>query len=385
MLNRERAVERFSMIGSAGEAALEPDFERLLQEQLQADLAEPWKISQRRKATCAATCVQILLALRDPARYLQLAAALAQGPVPRELLAGGYRRGYAGDDGSGRALTGQLMQPALMEYAKGASGLLSWSRGRRYDNERDRHDGVIGRVFRGWGRGLLQVETTHLLNGLFGAGCFVTRIVAVNPGYRLYPDEGKVLEREAVLKEVSTAILAGHPVPVGLRWHGELNGQHQVLLTRLDAEHAYLLNPWGELQSMTHAQFCLRLTTASLPTDVLTPLPGAGDALSRLPDAAGNQGAYRPLAWYRLQSVAEWLDADKKHFPALKGEARGVLARRCRRLHLAPVLLQRWSERLAGLSPDQAREQALRTLDALKRERSPVAARELLLRAIAAA
>lgn len=236
-------------------------------EQAQHDLRHPEQISQKSKRSCAATCCQMLLARQAPERYLALVAALASpsGEVPSELLAGGLRHPFTGDDGSGRSLTGLLLQPALMSYAKRAPGLLAWSRGRRYDNALDRHSSLLSQLIPAWGRGLLQNETTYLLNALLGPGAYRTMIVAENPAYWLYPDEGRVGTRNRVMQEVATALLTEQPVLVGLRWNDDRHRHHQLLLLRREGDSVSGLNPWGRAETLSWDLLSRALITVSLP------------------------------------------------------------------------------------------------------------------------
>jgi len=233
------------------------------------NVALPHTINQRGRGTCAATVPEMLLAQRDPVRYVQLVTALASpsGEVPTALLPGGgslqRESGSESQDLSGRSFASRLLQPALMEYANDSLD---------YNNAQDQHSDAS--------TGLDSAQSARLLNGLFGPGQY--QASDYEAGYTI----------AEYLDKAEAAVNQGHPVVIGAVLPG---GGHALLLTRVDREAglAYVYNPWGELNTVDLAFLLTHLQSAELPTG--PPLPGSGDALARLSGPASDPSAYTPL------------------------------------------------------------------------------------------
>jgi hypothetical protein len=233
------------------------------------NVALPHTINQRGRGTCAATVPEMLLAQRDPVRYVQLVTALASpsGEVPTALLPGGgnlqRENGSESQDLSGRSFASRLLQPALMEYANDTLD---------YSNAQDQHSDAS--------TGLDSAQSARLLNGLFGPGQY--QASDYEAGYTI----------AEYLDKAEAAVNQGHPVVIGAVLPG---GGHALLLTRVDREAglAYVYNPWGELNTVDLSFLLTHLQSAELPTG--PPLPGSGDALARLSGPASDPSVYTPL------------------------------------------------------------------------------------------
>lgn len=116
-----QSVDRLLIGGVASSLALEPGAVRLLGELLR-NLAEPGRINQGHKGTCAVTCVEVHLALRHPAEYARLVVGLA-GPTGAVELSPGVEllrdeealRWTVAE--ARRSPVSRLLQVALMELA----------------------------------------------------------------------------------------------------------------------------------------------------------------------------------------------------------------------------------------------------------------------------
>lgn len=211
-----------------------------LQSALQ-DIARPERIAQAERGTCAATSGQMMLAMKDPARYLNVLKGLSspEGEVSSSLLPGGgsmhREMGTEIPDGSGRSITSRLVQPVFMEYANGSLD---------YDNEQDLNisSGDIH-------RGLYNSEMARLMNGLFGAN-----------------SHQSIEGQKEALNAILPSLTQGEPVTVGLSWQ---SSAHQVILMDIDEkkQQAFILNPWGELQSMPLKDFKNQIIDAIIPND----------------------------------------------------------------------------------------------------------------------
>lgn len=214
------------------------------------EIANPHCIAQQHRGTCAATVPQAKLAIEDPARYLNLVRELTSpdGRVSSEVINSNHGIGMVREggtinpDGSHRTITSRLIQPAFMEYANGHLD---------YDNNTDRHSDGTG--------GLLQRETTALLNGLFGSNSHQT--ISIQQG----------LSPQNILQQIKPFLEQGVTVPIGMVWSSEgMHAGHEVMLTSIDEDHnkAYFYNPWGELKSMPLDVLASRIQDASIPTSM---------------------------------------------------------------------------------------------------------------------
>jgi hypothetical protein len=198
------------------------------------EIADPVAITQGSKGTCGPTAALLYLAKTDPAEYVRLVQGLA-GPAGVATMKNGQQLfrepGTEVDDMSGRTQSQRLLQPALMEYA------YSWF---GYDNASDTLDGVV-KEFPG---------------GLLNIGTFDGVIEALTG--QTFDSHG-VGDAAAELAKIETA---GKPVFTELAWD---NLTHYVLVTRVDKDHAYYINPWGQEERMPRGDFQNRMVGVSYP------------------------------------------------------------------------------------------------------------------------
>lgn len=249
------------------------------------NIAFPERIAQHSKGTCAATRVEMVLAMEDPAKYTDTIKRLAT-PSGRARVGSAFLERVPGtteNDASGRSVASRLLQPALMEYANGVQ--------LDYDNQADRHQvAQAGTQHLRDGRdGLTLDETRRLVGGMFGDERMVEQSSIY--GGDAKPRAEVVADTEALMTEQSPPLL------VDLDWgdNGEGgNGGHALLLTHLDDEQAYFMNPWGSLDTMPREAFDARLRTSIALSN-----PPA------LPPAAQDKGRYQPLASSRYENQAQ--------------------------------------------------------------------------------
>lgn len=292
-------AQSLSALGAVDNLAPELKSQRdaLLRSTLQ-DVAFPESINQHSKGTCAPTTTQIMLAVKNPTQYVDIMRGLASkdgqatGVEAHEDANDNITRkqGTDQDDKSGRSLSGRLMQVALMEYGNGKDVT--------YDNETDKHKDSKPAVPGKEDKGGLGNEGVHrILTKLFPGEAYA----------RLqHPPDDK----DRLLQSIQQQVAKGHPVTVGMPWD---DSAHQVLVTGLDEQKklAYLMNPWGELQTMPLDEFKEKVSSAVFPTKGDRGKP----ALELLPNSAGKPESYKPLDPDRYYTATDILRKD----PQLQG------------------------------------------------------------------
>jgi hypothetical protein len=275
------------------------------------EVAFPEDIGQYARSTCAPATVQMLLAIKNPARYMGVVGDLAspEGRVRPENLAASAQivreTDTLGDDRSGRSLSSRLMQPALMEWGNGADD---------YDNQKDLSSGLFTRY-----AGLSESGAVRLTDALLGKGSH--RMTVVVEKRLLFWDSQSYLERPDFMAKLEAAVNGGEPVPTGLQWG---DSGHKVLTTRIDRTQqlAYFLNPWGELNTLPLAEFERRVDSASMPQSE----PGAQDALSLLTEPANDPTAYLPLSRTAYYSMDDYFAYDPQLADLSKAQQNQLLA-----------------------------------------------------------
>lgn len=280
------------------------------------ELADPERIGQGSRHTCAAAVVQAKLAQDDPCEYLRLLSGLAS-PAGEVTLANGdtMRRDANWRVDSGRSLTGDLMQPAFMQYATGS-----------YDSRSDTRATADGR-----GQGLYATEQTELLNALSGK----QNATVFGNGPKVLGAMQKVLGK-------------GQTVPVVLSVRARATGElkaHSVLVERMQDGQVTFLDPRGRRHTLGLEAFTGRLQSASLPKALVAAslLKASADKrgeLAGLPDLWGmvvsgakamggalQEHVVKPVMEHVIQPVVEhvivpvwekgveaarWVDANKE-------------------------------------------------------------------------
>lgn len=210
---------------------------RALIDQVLQDLANPADINQGSRQTCAATVIQTALALDDPAAYLKLVGGLAS-PEGKATLANGdtvSRDPNRGRNG-GKSLTGDLIQPAFMQYATGGA----------YDSITDTRKTANGNQ-----QGLYADEQDKLSIAVTGKQ---TEAVFGNS--------------PALMQAVAAATANGQPVSAILnRGNGK---SHAVLVESIKDGKVTILDPLAGRKTLGLAEFQSQLQSVSLPKDRIT-------------------------------------------------------------------------------------------------------------------
>lgn len=231
------------------------------------EVAVPASINQQGYGTCAMSSLQIAVASRDPAEYLRLAAGLASparqvamrngqvlrlpegaGPQPDPaVLANGTTLP------AGRSLPTRLMAPALMHF-----GAQSLRPPQSYNPTIDRM--VDARQAQTYGMYMSAVNAAGL--AIQGRGGRPREVEAVTPN-----SSGA----DRLIGRIQSATQAGELVPVSMRWGaldaaGNNHAAHAVVVERIEGDRVHILNPWGQAERFTLAEFRARLLEGVVPT-----------------------------------------------------------------------------------------------------------------------
>ena len=209
------------------------------------EVQNPARIDQQAKGTCVATTAGILLARLHPAEYVRLIAGLAT-PAGQVKMAGGDTLTRVSDwnnDNDGDRTTSQrLLAPALMN--DGQFPLF------HYDNSTDRDK--IGPI--PVGGGLMASGSAHINSELEG-----------------HPYDAHTVfffDRNSDWNAVKEALAEGKgPIPVGVMWSdsdGNVGG-HELQIDKVANGTVSYLNPWGQYETMSEAEFEKHLTDAEIP------------------------------------------------------------------------------------------------------------------------
>jgi hypothetical protein len=185
------------------------------------EVTEPGQINQGSRGTCAATSMQYMLCVQNPAEYARLMQGLLS-PAGSVKLANGddlhrVTDSIAPDDNTTRSPSERIFQCAMMDYSDNA-GIHE-----DYDNTdpSDIH------------RGLSRYEQRRGLEGLFGRDFHLW-----GPGGYVHRDLIDVLKD-------------GMPTPTlaDLYWKDSAgkDSSHAVVVTRVENDRVYFRNPQGEV------------------------------------------------------------------------------------------------------------------------------------------
>lgn len=279
------------------------------------EIAFPETIAQHNRPTCTATTAQIALAIQDPVKYIKIMTDLvspngecnsslvqpitihdSHGEIPIFLQ---RLEGTEVPDNSGRSVSSRIMQSALMSFAK-----FSEMDGAMYNNS---EGGATDRSSR-----LSNTQLTNLMEHLFEPQ---KNIEFKNQ----YP------EKTQFINDIKQSLAAGIPVSLGVNYLDENlknTGGHRVLVTAIEGNNLYFMNPTGQLQFAPLNEFANCLENALIPKTI----PSSGTAVNCLSKLSEHSKAlinYQPLdsSKYNLQakkaSIAAEMDQHSKHSPTV--------------------------------------------------------------------
>jgi hypothetical protein len=194
-------------------------------------------IRQGDHGTCAATTVEYMLARRNPAEYVRIAAglcsekgevAMPNGEMCRRIEDSTY------EDKSGRMPLERVMQSAFMSFAAAPSKV------GEYSNVRD---GFLG------GDKTKAVEQTvggpasNLRSGLWVDETTRLTEAAMNEKYATLLEDGKDSSAAVAQMEKILEKNPGSLIPATLQWG---KGRHRVVVTGIKDGRVEFRNPWGD-------------------------------------------------------------------------------------------------------------------------------------------
>jgi hypothetical protein len=201
--------------------------------ELVSNLAEPGRISQFRRGTCAPTSVQYQHARQQPSDYARVTAGLLSERGEVRMNNGDMlvrnRSGLAPDD-SQRTSVDRIYQSSMMEYGNGDR--------LTYDNARDKHINADGSVSHG---GMYENEKTRSLDAITGTRHEAQGYDANRPG--LFG-----IRRFALDRDMQHELREGRFPAVSMVWDtnpGARDANHALTVERIQGDYIYLRNPHG--------------------------------------------------------------------------------------------------------------------------------------------
>lgn len=251
LLENRLSADLLAALTTLSQAELNPALGELRQHLFHSTLHNitfPHTISQHDKHSCAAARIEILMALDNPSTYVETIYQLAS-PTAQVRQIGGALLRYQPESFSQRqcqrSAASQLLQTALMAYADLAGRDDRTPRVAQAKKKVPKHE--LPPL-----TGLSLEETRRLLSTILGD----QRIAC---SFSISGSEA--LRRTQVLEKVEHLLaLEQAPLLLDLEWGGNgEHGIHAVLLTFLDENFAYFMNPWGELNTMIRKDFNRRV------------------------------------------------------------------------------------------------------------------------------
>ena len=246
---------------------------RLLLSQALVEIQDPLTITQGSRGTCAATSIQIVVALTKPTLYVELLRGLAS-PGGQAKLPGGAAIAREADwdyqhDG-GRSIPSRLFQPAMMELGNGELDYLN-------DTDADRDLRTGGTQV----SGLEAAQADDLMSQLEAAK---PEYELISPTYHpdLDPNTARAIDnniagprdwlmlvqnpkvidaksQDALLERLRTEAAPDHPMYATIVFAPEARLDrtvfHAVLVTQVKDGQVHYINPWGQEEKLEAAKF----------------------------------------------------------------------------------------------------------------------------------
>lgn len=245
---------------------------RLLSQAL-VELNDPVTISQHSRGTCAATSVQILTAIEAPDQYVRLLRGLSSPQGEAQLGNGQSIRREADwnvDNDGGRSLSSRLLQPAFMEFANGE---LDYLNADDMDLDPRTHEKALSGLTAEQALTLLEASklsaATYAVKGLvYGADMPETTSRGLDATIESARDmlavlqDGKAIDPKsqdqlmAALKQQASPRLPVYATVIYTLYPERGNvGFHAILVTGVKAGQVSYINPWGQEESLSEADF----------------------------------------------------------------------------------------------------------------------------------
>lgn len=282
-------------LGDLSKQKLDPAIDReTLMAQLHQELADPVATSQMHKGTCAATSNgQILFSLRKPTDYTDFVAGLAspkgEAKLPNGALVKREADWRAGNDRipsadftpgaaepAGRTITGQLTEPAFMQYAMGPKEDYS----NTFDEVLKRNGAKAG------DGGLYDEQSARLLSAIFPGEDWTVGYLnkaSMKESYQYapksyWPGGRTVMNKQQMLDSLASTASVDNPIPTSVDY--ELDGGHAILTTNVHDEPVVdakgkpvkgpdgqpktqtlvdYINPWGRYEQLPAEGFLMTL------------------------------------------------------------------------------------------------------------------------------
>lgn len=216
------------------------------------EIYDPQNCLQHDKQTCGAASAQIMIAREAPEEYLRIVTGLAfHGQVTLQSGAVLQREpDWHGGPNDQRTVTGMLLQSSFMELANGA------------DDYNASQDATVAADRSGGPRkGLTSVEMERLLTSLVNAPTQNHQIKTFDRGTSAWLPRAEA-DLGATYAKIDEMTAKGWSVPVLLSVRPDQEFGHYQLITRIEGDTVYSLNPWGQEQPMARDLFEKRLITA---------------------------------------------------------------------------------------------------------------------------
>ena len=216
------------------------------------EIYDPQNCLQYDKQTCGAASTQILLAREAPEEYVRMVTGLSfHGQVTLQSGAVMHREpDWHGGAGDKRSVTGMLLQSSFMELANGQDEYLA---SQDATTTPDRTGAAR--------KGLTSVEMQRLLTAVVNSPTENVQIKSWDgQAQRWVPRQDASFDQ--TLARIGEMTAKGWSVPVLVSVRPDQEFGHYQLITRIEGDTVYGLNPWGQEQPMPRSLFEQRLITS---------------------------------------------------------------------------------------------------------------------------
>ncbi len=216
------------------------------------EIYDPQNCLQHDRQTCGAASAQIMIAREAPDEYVRIVTGLAfHGQVTLQSGQVLQREpDWHGGPNDQRTVTGMLLQSSFMELANGAD-----------DYNASQDTTVTADRSGGPRKGLTSVEMELLLTSLVNTPTTNHQVKNFDRNAGGWVPKANVDLRGTYAK-IDEMTAKGWSVPVLLSVRPDQEFGHYQLITRIEGDTVYGLNPWGQEQPMPRDLFEKRLITA---------------------------------------------------------------------------------------------------------------------------